>query len=272
MRRLRAMSQLARRWWAALLLLVLALLAAGRSINLSSLPFTSDETWTRVHRQGVLRVGTDASYPPLASLSNDGTFVGLDVDLARAIAEAMNVDLELANIHWDGLLGALQAGRIDMIISAMPYDGTLTRDVAFSTAYADLGLVLVASVENSQPDDWASARVAVELGSEAHLYVRRLGQERAPVRLVIVDHVDDLLTPLIEGSADVAICDRITGGQLAADSRLKMILPPLVSEPVYVVTARDAPRLIAEVDSIIANLVATDELQMMNHRWLGGEE
>lgn len=271
MSRGRAAWRFVRRWWAALLVAFLGLLSLVRTVDLTTLPFAPDATWARVQRQGVLRVGTDASYPPLASLTPEAAFVGLDIELAQAIADGLGVSLELANIHYDGLLGALQAGRIDMIISAVPYDGTLTRDVAFSRSYADLGLVLVTRSGAGAPIDLADSSVVVELGSEAHLYARRLDRGQGSLRIVVVDRVEELVAPLVQGEVDAAICDRITGGQLAAGEALQMVLPPLVSEPVHVVTARGAPRLAAEVNSIITTLQTSGRLQQMDDRWLGGD-
>ncbi|MFH1086070.1 MAG: hypothetical protein V1772_09945, partial [Chloroflexota bacterium] len=40
----------------------------------------ADESWARVQREGVLRVGMDASYPPFELVDDAGRFSGLDVD------------------------------------------------------------------------------------------------------------------------------------------------------------------------------------------------
>jgi len=48
-----------------------------------------DEAWTRIHREGVLRIGMDASYPPFEVVDAKGVFTGFDVDLATALAQRM---------------------------------------------------------------------------------------------------------------------------------------------------------------------------------------
>jgi ABC-type amino acid transport substrate-binding protein len=257
------------RWWAAWLLAALLLVGALRSIDLASLPFLPDPTWSRVQRQGVLRVGTDASYPPLADMTPEGAFVGLDVDLARAIASKLGVQVEFANVHWDGLFGALDAGRVDMIISAVPYDGTLTRNVSYSSPYADLGLVLVTREGVDFDLTLAGERVGVELGSEAHLYVKRRAGQVSGIEVQIAATAEDLESLMTSGKVDVAICDRITGGRLASLPDLKLVLPPLVSEPVHVVTERSASRLTAAVNQALVDLERGGQLAGMVEQWLG---
>jgi polar amino acid transport system substrate-binding protein len=76
---------------------------------------------------GVLRVGTDASYPPFESIGDDNkTVVGLDADLARGIADTLGVKVQMVPTAWDGIIPALKARRFDLIMSAM--DDTADRE------------------------------------------------------------------------------------------------------------------------------------------------
>jgi polar amino acid transport system substrate-binding protein len=76
--------------------------------------------------RGVLRIGTDASYPPFESIGDDNkTVVGLDADLAKAIGETLGVKAEMVPTAWDGIIPALKSKRFDVIMSAM--DDTVER-------------------------------------------------------------------------------------------------------------------------------------------------
>jgi polar amino acid transport system substrate-binding protein len=76
---------------------------------------------------GVLRVGTDASYPPFESIGTDNkTVVGLDADLAKGIAETLGVKVKMVPTAWDGIIPALKAKRFDLIMSSM--DDTKERE------------------------------------------------------------------------------------------------------------------------------------------------
>jgi polar amino acid transport system substrate-binding protein len=80
----------------------------------------------RIKSKGVIRIGTDASYPPFESMASDGkTVVGLDPDLAKAIGETLGVKAEMIPTAWDGIIPALKSERFDLIMSAM--DDTVER-------------------------------------------------------------------------------------------------------------------------------------------------
>jgi polar amino acid transport system substrate-binding protein len=77
--------------------------------------------------KGVLKIGTDASYPPFESIgTDDKTVVGLDADLGKAIGEVLGVRAQMMPTAWDGIIPALKSKRIDLIMSAM--DDTKERE------------------------------------------------------------------------------------------------------------------------------------------------
>ncbi len=79
-----------------------------------------DRTWLAIQERGIWRVGLDPSFPPFELLNEAGAPVGFDVDLAHALAARLDVELEIVTIGFDGLTDAVQVGRIDSVISALP--------------------------------------------------------------------------------------------------------------------------------------------------------
>lgn len=73
-----------------------------------------------IKSSGVLKVGTEAFYPPFEYLDTDNTTViGLDMDLFNAVGTELGVKTEVTNMAFDGLLPALDGGRIDVVAAAM---------------------------------------------------------------------------------------------------------------------------------------------------------
>ncbi|MEZ4714782.1 MAG: transporter substrate-binding domain-containing protein [Caldilineaceae bacterium] len=133
-----------RRWWvwASALLLVallgLLLLPGSPAVRL----LRQDTTWHAMTQRGVWRIGMDPSFPPFETLADDGAIVGYDVDLARAMAAQWDMEVELVAIGFDSLIDALIAGKVDSVISALPLDPRLTKDIAYSAPYFEAGLRL----------------------------------------------------------------------------------------------------------------------------------
>ena len=75
--------------------------------------FAAAKDWTEV------RIGTDATYPPFESQDASGAIVGFDVDIGNALCAEMKVKCVFSNEAWDGIIPALNAGKIDAILSSM---------------------------------------------------------------------------------------------------------------------------------------------------------
>jgi polar amino acid transport system substrate-binding protein len=143
-----------------------------------------DGSLAEIRRRGTLRVGLDASFPPFETVDANGQIVGLDVDIAQAIAADVGVKVELVNIGFDGLYDALLARRVDLVISGLPYDPLRTQDVAYTVNYFNAGQVLVTRAEDDEAiktvEDLAGRKVAVEWGSQAEMEARRLQNLPSP--------------------------------------------------------------------------------------------
>src|SRR5262245_47680471 len=153
-----------RRWGrflgCVLTLVILAGCASGSSGSSTS-PGLS-----RIQGKGELVVGTAASMPPMNMTTKTGEIIGLDIDLARAMAQAMKVKLRITPIPFADLLPALEAGQVDMVVSSMTMTPERNRRVAFVGPYFLSGKSFLAkaatlnSVKGSSELNSASMRLA----------------------------------------------------------------------------------------------------------------
>jgi polar amino acid transport system substrate-binding protein len=255
-------------WLALAALLLTAAGLATRAVLVGR-----DPTWERIRQSGVWRVGMDPSFPPFESLDGaTGKPVGLDVDLATAIAERWGVRAEIVGVGFDELIDAVSAYRVDSAISALPVLEHRTREVAFSAPYVEAGVLLVTSRENAiaKSDDLAGKRISAEWGSagdaQARALQRRLGGN---LTLVLRESSDRALQALLDGQADAAAVDAVSLALFAAGKeRLVTVGEPLQSEPYVVVVSVHAPKLRAAVDEALAQLAADGTLDAIKARWL----
>src|SRR5690625_2885104 len=87
----------------------------------------------------VLKMGTSADFPPFETRDTDGELIGFDIDLAHLIAEELGYELQIEDMKFDGLIGALQTGRIDMVMSGMSATEDRKENADLSVEYQHSG-------------------------------------------------------------------------------------------------------------------------------------
>ncbi len=231
-----------------------------------------DGTLAEIRRRGSLRVGLDASFPPFEMIDGQGQIVGLDVDIARAIAADLAVELEVVNIGFDGLYDALLARRVDIIISGLPYDPRWTQDVAYTHNYFNAGQVLVTRADEASIDtvaDLAGRTVAVEWGSQADMEGRRLAGEIEGITLLRQATAAEALAVLFSGQADAAIVDAVSG--VSAFPRGLKIVTYLTDEWYAAAVHLESRELLEAVNRSLTRLEESGRMAEMQARWLHGQ-
>ena len=101
------------------------------------------ESLHRILETGRLRVGMTGAQPPLNMKNKEGGLIGLDVELAWALADAMDLELELVETPFAELLADLEANKIDLVISSLTITPARNARVAFAGPYLISGSKLL---------------------------------------------------------------------------------------------------------------------------------
>nr|WP_280525061.1 bifunctional serine/threonine-protein kinase/transporter substrate-binding domain-containing protein [Streptomyces inhibens] len=149
-----------------------------------------------IRDKGTVTVGSDIAYTPMEFV-RDGEPAGVDVDLANALGRELGVRFEFKNATFDALLAGLNAGRFDLVMSAMAdtkdrqegrVNGTKTGSGVDLIDYFRAGLALVVRKGNPEgiktPGDLSGKTVAVQRGTLARDYLDELSR-KAPKKLKI---------------------------------------------------------------------------------------
>lgn len=80
--------------------------------------------------ENVLRIGTNANFPPFESVDQKGEIVGFDIDVGRAIGKVLNKEVILKEFDFDALILALDKGQIDIILSGLSITESRQKEIA----------------------------------------------------------------------------------------------------------------------------------------------
>lgn len=133
-------------------------------------------------RDGFLQVGMEVSYPPMEYYDPDTHAPrGIDVDLANALARALGVRVDVVNLPFDGFIGALTSGRVDVIISSMGITEERSRQIDQIPYFTAGTGILVPSANPHRIagiDDLCGLRIAVQSSTTQAARLDRLNRGR----------------------------------------------------------------------------------------------
>ena len=256
--------------WLLLALLCWAL--AGRTVYNAWFRQGTDPTWQRIRQSGVVGVCMEAAYPPFEVQDQAGCFSGYDVDLMQELARRWGVGVEFINVHFDGLYDALLSGKCDLLVSALPYDETLTQDVVYSPSYFNAGLLLAVREGERRirgVNSLGDKKVGVELGSAGHLEARRIREQaRIPLQMVPLPSAREALQALHAGELDAVIADSVSVYRFARDPGGIRYLKKFLTDEQYVIAMRpDSGYLWKRIADELARMKKDGFLQLLQDRW-----
>jgi ABC-type amino acid transport substrate-binding protein len=226
----------------------------------------------RIQSTGTLRVALDPSFPPFEFVDGSGQVVGLDVDLARAIAARLGVKAHFVSTGYDALYDALTVGRADVIISALYPDPSRMQTFDFSPSYFNAGEVLVVPEDTSIAGvpDLAGKQVALVFGTEAHMVALQWEKTMpTPPILMVGDAPETITSVLAAGIVDAVILDNVTAQMALADTPgLRVLTPPITDEPYTIAARKEDAKLLEAISAILDEMEANGELDTLIRRWM----
>jgi polar amino acid transport system substrate-binding protein len=118
--------------------------AASSSVQVKPDPALAEQVPAKIKDAGVIRMATQAGYPPFGYMDTDGkTIIGFDIDLAHAIGAKLGVKVEPVNTSFDAIIPALRANKVDMAMASIGDTKEREQQVDFTTYYWNGTLILV---------------------------------------------------------------------------------------------------------------------------------
>jgi len=137
-------------------------------------------TLDEIQKRGTLRVGTEPGYMPFELTNQKGEIIGFDVDMAKRMAKAMDVKLELVSTAWDGIIPALLTKKFDILMSGMTLTQQRNLKINFAQPYIVIGQTIllrkehVGKVKSYRDLNNAAFTVGSKLGTTGEQATKRM--------------------------------------------------------------------------------------------------
>ena len=223
---------------------------------------------------GKLTMSTNASFPPYEMVADDGSFEGIDGEVAGAIAETLGLELVVDDMNFDAALQAAQTGKSDMVMAGVTITEERQAVMDFSDSYAN-GVQVVIVKEDSPiqtVDDLANANmIGCQMGTTGYIYCSDTPDKGGYGE----DHVtpyDDgaaAVQALVNGQVDAVVIDNMPAQEyVAANPGLKILDTEFANEDYAIGVAKGNTALLDAINGALAELKADGTLQSIVDKYI----
>lgn len=239
-------------------MMLLAMVACGDN-NTEPTPTPTPEPETKT-----LYMATEGTFPPYEYYDGD-QLVGIDVEVAGAIAEKLGMKLEVVDIAFDSIVSGVQAGKYDMGMAGMTVNEERLEKVNFSDSYST-GIQVVVVKEGGKVqslDDMGADGVVIgtQSGTTGFLYASDdFGDEKVKGFAKTTDAIEALKN----GQVDCVMLDNEPAKALVAanpDSGLSILDTAYAVEDYAIAINKDNSDLLTQINTALAELKADGTLQ-----------
>lgn len=228
----------------------------------------SDDTNTDANSQETLTMATNAEFPPYEYKEGDKV-VGIDAEVAQAIADKLGMKLEIVDTKFDAIIPGVQSGKYDMGMAGMTVTPEREQSVAFSDSYATgiQSIIVKQGSDIKSVDDLSEkTKIGVQLGTTGDIYAKDdFGDEAVQE----YDKGADAVQALLAGKIDCVIIDNEPAKSfVAANEGLEILKTSYAEEDYAICFKKDNTELQKKVNDALKELIADGTLQKIVNKYI----
>lgn len=224
---------------------------------------------------GKLIMSTNATFPPYEYIADDGSVVGIDADVAAAIAEKLGLELEIDDMDFDAALLAVQQNKSDIVMAGVSVTEERQMVMNFSDSYATAEqVVIVKEGSNVTMDNLGEMMIGCQRGTTGYIYTSDSVENGGygEDHVTAYDNGASAVQALMNGQVDCVIIDSAPAKEfVAANSGLTILEGNWVEESYAIGMNKDNTALVEAVNAALAELTADGTLQQIVDKYITAE-
>ncbi len=220
----------------------------------------------------VIKIATDATWPPMEYIDENNNLAGFDIDLMNEAAEAAGYKIEIIKVDWDGIFAGLANGQFDAVCSAVTITENRKAAMDFSLPYINAGQVLIIRSDNRTDTALADMK-----GKEVGAQIDTTGaiQIQSAEGVILKNYEDiafafgDLANSKISGVvADVPIAANFVLRNAEYKNKLKIVGEPFTDEFYGVAVKKGNQELLDLINTGLMKVRESGKNQELINKWL----
>ena len=218
----------------------------------------------------VLKMATNAAFPPYEYKEGEN-FVGIDVEIATAIAEKLGAELEILDMEFDSIITSVQKGEADFGMAGMTVTDERLEEVDFTLSYAT-GVQSVIVPEDSaiaSIDDLTGKKIGVQLGTTGDIYA---SDDYGAENVTQYGKGADAVIALKGGDVDAVIIDNEPAKAFVAENEgLKILDTEYAIEDYAIAISKDNKELLDKVNAALEGLTEDGTIDTIISKYIKAE-
>lgn len=219
---------------------------------------------------GVLTMGTNATFPPYEYKDGDDV-VGIDAEIAQALADKLGLQLEIVDMDFDSLVASVQSGKIDMSLAGMTVTEERKQNVDFTDSYATGVQVIIVKEDSdiASADDLEGKLIGVQQGTTGHLYC---SDDFGEDNVIPYANGATAVQALLQGKVDCVVIDQEPAKAFVeANEGLKILETAYTTEDYAAAVSKDNPELTAALNKALQELKDDGTIQEILDKYIKAE-
>lgn len=215
---------------------------------------------------GKLIMATNAEFPPYEFYDNN-KIVGIDADIARAIATKLGMELEIQDMAFDSLIPALQSGKADFVAAGMTVDPDRQKNVDFTDTYATAAQVIIVKDDGAIKalSDLDGKKIGVQTGTTGDLYTDKIKD----AKVQRFNKGMEAVMALSQGKIDAVIIDREPAKVFVKENKGLSVLNDAFPEEQYAIAIKKGnTELVDKMNGALKELKDSGELQKIVDQYI----
>ena len=230
------------------------------------------ETTAAIGGEGtVLVMATNAEFPPY-EYHDGGDIVGIDVEVAEAIAGKLGMTLEVEDIAFDSIIPELESGKADIGVAGMTVNEDRLKNVDFTDPYTTASQVIIVKEDSeiAGPDDLKGKYIGVQLGTTGDIYASDYEADGSTIERY--NKGFEAVQAMQQGKIDAVVIDQEPAKVFVSQNEgIKILDEALTVEEYAIAVKKGNTELLDQVNGALAELKESGELQAIIDKYISAE-